>query len=215
MRTTLAMRNPAHTPHPRKPHMRTLRMATLATAFAFSLPASAATYTIDPGHTNVGFKVKHMMVSNVRGNFGDVSGTVEYDAAKPEATKVQATVKVVTINTGDAKRDEHLRAPDFFDAVAFPEIRFASTSVQNISASGFDVAGTLTMHGVSKPITFRFTTPSAEVKDPWGNTKSGFTATARINRQDWGVSWSKTTDQGGVVVSDEVDIEIEVELNRK
>jgi len=194
---------------------RSLRLALSAAVLGLGLPAAAATYAIDPGHTNVGFKVKHMMVSNVRGSFGEVTGTVEYDAAKPEATKVQAVVKAASIKTGDAKRDEHLVAPDFFDAVKFPEIKFSSTSVKNVSDAGFDVVGDLTMHGVTKPITFRFTKPSAEAKDPWGNTKSGFTATSKINRQEWGVSWSKTTDQGGVVVSDEVEIEIEVELNKK
>ncbi|MFM2244381.1 MAG: hypothetical protein RL071_455, partial [Pseudomonadota bacterium] len=141
---------------------RSLRLALSAAVLGLGLPAAAATYAIDPGHTNVGFKVKHMMVSNVRGSFGEVTGTVEYDAAKPEATKVQAVVKAASIKTGDAKRDEHLVAPDFFDAVKFPEIKFSSTSVKNVSDAGFDVVGDLTMHGVTKPITFRFTKPSAE-----------------------------------------------------
>lgn len=189
--------------------------ALLALSAALSLPASAATYEIDAGHTNVGFKVKHMMVSWVRGSFGVVSGTVEFDAAAPASTKVNAVVAVKSIDTGLADRDEHLRKDDFFDVVKFPEITFASKSVQAVTAEGFDVVGDLTMHGVTKPATFHFTMPAAERKDPWGNTKSGLTATSKINRQDWGLSWNKALDEGGVVVGDEVIIEIDVELSRK
>lgn len=189
--------------------------ALLALTAGLSLPAAAATYEIDAGHTNVGFKVKHMMVSWVRGSFGSVSGTIEYDPAQPAATKVSAKVSVASIDTGVKDRDEHLRGSDFFDVAKFAEIQFTGKEVKAVTADGFDVVGDLTMHGVTKAATFHFTTPAADRKDPWGNTKSGLTATTKINRQDWGLSWNKSLDEGGVVVGDEVIIEIDVELQRK
>jgi polyisoprenoid-binding protein YceI len=189
--------------------------ALLALSASLSLPAAAATYEIDAGHTNVGFKVKHMMVSWVRGSFGTVSGTIEFDAAKPAATKVNAKVNVGSIDTGLKDRDDHLRGADFFDVAKYAEITFTGKEVKAVTADGFDVVGDLNMHGVSKPATFHFTTPAAERKDPWGNIKSGFTATAKINRQDWGLTWNKALDEGGVVVGDEIIIEIDVELSRK
>ena len=177
--------------------------------------ANSATYQIDPTHTHVGFKVKHMMVSWVRGSFSDVSGVVEFDPARPEATKVNATVKVLSVDTGMADRDDHLKKADFFDVTQFPEMKFVSKSVSNISAEGFDVLGDLTIRGVTKPASFRFTTPSEEMKDPWGNYKRGFTASTKVNRKDFGMSFNSVLETGGAMVGDEVFVEVEVEIARK
>lgn len=174
----------------------------------------AETYTIDASHSYVGFKVSHMTVSTVRGEFGEVAGTLEYDPADLAATTVSATVGVISIDTRDEKRDEHLRGAEFFDASQFPEATFASTKIDNIAEDGsFDVVGDLTIHGVTKETTFRFSPVSDEITDPWGNRKRGGSALATINRQDFGVSWNKSLDQGGLAVGDEVILEIELELN--
>ncbi len=181
---------------------------------AFS-PALAATYEIDAAHTRVGFAVSHMMVSTVRGEFGTVSGNVSYDAANVGATTVNAEVAIASIDTREAKRDDHLRSADFFDATAFPKMTFASKSVKNSSASGFDLVGDLTIRGVTKEVTFRVAPISKEYKDPWGNVKAGTSATATVNRQDFGVKWNAALDGGGYVVGDEVKIELDVELLKK
>lgn len=184
----------------------------LLAASAFAAPV---TYEIDPVHSYVGFEVAHMMVSTVRGSFGTVSGTLTWDPAKPAATTATGVVGVTSVDTRDAKRDEHLRAPDFFDAVKFPEMKFVSREVKNVGKDGFDLIGDLTIRGVTKPVTFRVATPAPERTDPWKNVKSGTRATATIDRQDFGVSFNQTLDQGGLLVGDEVKITLDLELNRK
>ncbi len=180
-----------------------------------STSASAATYDVDASHSRVGFSVTHMMVSTVRGEFGTVSGTVDWDPANVAATKVNATVGVVSVDTRDAKRDEHLRSPDFFDAAKFAEMKFVSKSVKNITPEGFDLVGDLTIRGVTKETTFKVKTLPGDRKDPWGNMKTGTRATATINRQDFGVKWNTAIDGGGYIVGDEVAIELDVELGRR
>jgi polyisoprenoid-binding protein YceI len=182
---------------------------------AFSAPSFAASYTVDAGHSRVGFAVSHMMVSTVRGEFGTFSGTVEYDPANVGATKVEGKVTVASVDTRDTKRDEHLKAPDFFDAAKFPEMTFKSKAVKNITDTTFDVVGDLTIHGVTKEVTLKVNKLAADRKDPWGNTKSGTRAVATINRQDFGMTWNKALDGGGYIVGDEVTIEIDAELTRK
>lgn len=186
--------------------------------FVLSLlsPAQAATYSIDASHTHVGFAVKHMMVSTVRGEFGTVSGTVEFDPAKLTATSVTAEVAVDSVDTREAKRDGHLKSPDFFDASAFPKMNFVSKKVQNVGADGsMELVGDLTIRGVTKSVVFKVSPFSKEYKDPWGTTKVGTTATTTINRQDFGVKWNTALDGGGYVVGDEVSITLDVELNKK
>ncbi|MDP2310412.1 MAG: YceI family protein [Pseudomonadota bacterium] len=180
-----------------------------------SSSAFAATYDVDATHSRVGFSVTHMMVSTVRGEFGSASGTVDWDPANVGATKVNATVGVTSIDTRDAKRDDHLRSPDFFDVAKFAEAKFVSKSVKNITAEGFDLVGDLTIHGVTKETTFKVKNLPADRKDPWGNMKTGTRATATINRQDFGVKWNTQLDGGGYVVGDEVAIELDIELARK
>lgn len=177
-------------------------------------PALAATYTVDASHTRVGFSVTHMTVSTVRGEFGTVSGTVDYDPANIAATKVNAKVAITSVDTREPKRDDHLRSPDFFDAAQFPEMTFVSKSVKNVKKGAFDLVGDLTIRGVTKEVTLKVSPFTAEVKDPWGNLKVGTRATATINRQDFGVSWNKALDTGGYIVGDDVTIELDIELGR-
>jgi polyisoprenoid-binding protein YceI len=175
-------------------------------------PAVAATFTIDRAHSGVGFKVKHLMVSNVRGTFDDFAGTVVYDPADPQSWQVVATIQATSIDTGDPKRDDHLRTADFFDVATHPTLIFKSTGVTANKDGTFLLAGDLTMHGVTKPVTLTLEV-NGTIKDPWGNTKAGFTATGKLNRADFGLTWNKALETGGVVVGDEVTLMLDVEAN--
>jgi polyisoprenoid-binding protein YceI len=180
-----------------------------------SLPAFAATYEVDPVHSQVGFSVTHMTVSTVRGVFGKVTGTVEYDPANVAATKVNGTVSIDSVDTNNADRDKHLVSPDFFDATQFPSMTFTSKAVKNVTKTTFDLVGDLTIRGVTKEVTFKVNRLAPDMKDPWGNVKSGTIATTTINRQDFGVAWNTKLDQGGYVVGDDVAISLELELLKK
>lgn len=195
--------------------MSVFRPVALAGALAFAAPAFAASYTLDAGHTRVGFAVTHMTVSTVRGEFTSVSGTVDYDPANLAATKVSAKVGATSISTRDTDRDDHLRSPDFFDVAKYADLSFVSTAVKNPTAQGFDLVGNLTIHGVTKEVTFHVKPFSPEVKDPWGNLKVGTSATTVINRKDFGLVWNKQLDSGGYIVGDEVTIDLDVEMGRK
>lgn len=168
-----------------------------------SMSLFAAPYSVDVSHSSVGFKVKHMMISTVSGNFSAFSGA--YDLEKGVLKSLNGTVKVKTINTGIAKRDDHLRSADFFDATTYPDMTFAMTAQK-----GKTVMGNLTMHGVTKAIKLTMNM-GGEVVDPWGNKRSGFTLNGTLNRKDFGLTWNKAMEAGGVVVGDDVQITIEVE----
>lgn len=174
----------------------------------------AQKYTIDPSHTKAQFAVRHLMVSTVRGEFTKVQGWVEYDEKKPEAIRIEATIDAASINTGEPKRDEHLKSPDFFDVAKFPAITFRSKSARR-TANGLAVTGDLTMHGVTKEIVLNVEGPTPEVRDPWGNYRRGATATAKVNRKDFGLTWNAVLETGGVAVGDEVTITIDVEAVRQ
>lgn len=195
--------------------MRLFHTATFLALAAAPALAGAATYDIDSSHSVASFTVRHLMVSNVRGEFAKTTGTVVYDEKDPTKSTVEATVDVSTINTRDPKRDGHLKSPDFFDAEKFPTITFKSTKVEKAGQGKLKVTGNLTMHGVTKPVTLDVEGPSGEVKDPWGNTKVGASATTKINRNDFGVKWNAPVPTGGVVVGEEVTINLEVELLKK
>ena len=174
---------------------------------------SAEEYKIDPAHSKAQFSVKHLMMSNVRGEFGKISGTAVFDEKNPGATKIDATLDTATINTGVAQRDEHLRGADFFDAAKFPTLTFKSKSAQK-SADGLAVTGDLTMHGVTKEVVLNIEGPSSEIKDPWGNLRRGATATTKIKRSDFGLTWNKALETGGMMVGDDIAITIDVEASR-
>ncbi len=175
-------------------------------------PAVAATFTIDRAHSGVGFKVKHLMVSNVRGSFNDFAGTVVYDPADPKSWQVEATIQATSIDTGDSKRDDHLRSADFFDVATHPTLTFKSTGVTANKDGTYLLTGDLTMHGVTKPVTLNLEA-NGMIKDPWGTTKAGFTATGKLNRTDFGLTWNKALETGGVVVGEEITLMLEVEAN--
>jgi polyisoprenoid-binding protein YceI len=189
-----------------------LRSMTLALALAVSAPAMASDWKIDDGHTTVNFSVKHMVVTNQRGNFDKFEGTVMLDDKDVKKSSVDIKIDAASINTKNAKRDEHLRSPEFFDTAKFPAITFKSTKVENGKKGGFKVTGDLTMHGVTKPVVLAVDKPSSEVTDPWGNVHVGSRATTTIKRQDFGLSWATTTKTGEAMVGDDVNIEIELEL---
>lgn len=184
---------------------------------ALTLPAfaAAATWTIDPDHSSIGFKVKHLMVANVKGNFEKHSGTVDINEKDITKSKVEISIDTNSINTNVQKRDEHLRSADFFDVAKFPTMTFVSKKVAKAGKDKLKVTGDLTLHGVTKEVVLDVEGPSAESKDPWGNTRKGATATTRINRKDFGLNWNKALETGGVLVGEEVIINIEVELIRK
>ena len=189
----------------------TIAVAVLAGLFALAGAAFSQTvYDIDAAHSAARFSVRHMMVSNVRGEFAKLSGSVVYDSADPAATKIDATIDAASINTNNERRDAHLKSPDFFDAAKFPTMTFASKRAWK--ADGIlQVEGALTMHGVTRDVVLRIEGPTPEQKDPMGNTRIGAAATTKVNRKDYGLTWNKALESGGVVVSDEVAITIDVE----
>ncbi len=175
----------------------------------------ASTWQIDPAHSAAQFAVRHMMVSTVRGEMGKVTGTVNIDEGDVTKSSVEATIDATGINTREPKRDDHLRSPDFLDTAKYPTITFKSTKISKMPDNHYQVAGDLTLHGVTQPIVLDVTGSSTPVKDPMGNTKLGGSATTRINRQEFGVAWSKSLDGGGVLVGDQVDVTIDLELVQK
>jgi polyisoprenoid-binding protein YceI len=170
---------------------------------------AAEEYKIDRAHSSVGFAVRHMVVSKVKGEFNEWSGTILYDDKDISKSSVEVTIKTASVDTKDVKRDEHLRSADFFDVEKHPEIIFKSKRIEK-SDDGYVAVGDLTLRGVTKEIQISFEI-AGMITDPYGNTRMGLSASTKINRQDFGVSWSKTLDTGGLVVSDDVDIEIEIE----
>ncbi|MFZ9594665.1 MAG: YceI family protein [Bdellovibrionia bacterium] len=175
--------------------------------------AWAKDYKIDPGHSNVGFTATHL-ISRVNGSFKEFSGSLSFDSAKPEASKVSAEVTVATVDTNEPKRDQHLQGADFFDAAKFPKMTFVSRKVSVEAKNRFKMQGDLSLHGVVKPVTFDVEY-LGEAQDPWGATRLGFTATSKINRKDFGMNWNKVLDQGGLLVGEEVGIQLNIEAIEK
>ena len=173
------------------------------------------TYSIDPAHSVADFKVRHLMVSNVRGEFSGVTGIVSFDPQNPANSKIDAIIPAATIQTRDAQRDAHLKSGDFFDVEQFPEIKFVSTRVARNSDEEYKVTGDLTIHGVTKTVTLDVEGPTPEVKDPWGNVKAGASAKTKVNRKDFGLVWNVALETGGVLVGEEVSIHLDLELARQ
>lgn len=192
-------------------------MHAVAVLALLALPALAAaeTWSIDADHSSVGFTVRHMMVSNVKGSFGTFSGTVEVDEKDIARSKVSVTIDAASINTGVAKRDEHLRSADFFDTARYPTMTYVSKKVEKSGKDRLKVYGDLTLRGVTRPVVLDVEGPTAAYRDPWGKTRRGASATAAINRRDFGLTWNKVIEAGGVLVGDEVKIILEMEFIRK
>jgi polyisoprenoid-binding protein YceI len=172
----------------------------------------SAVYSIDPVHTTVGFGVRHVMVSTAHGQFNKVAGTVLIDDADLARSKIDVTIDTASIDTRDAKRDEHLRGPDFFDVAKYPTMRFVSSRIEKAASGALLATGSLTLHGVTRPVTLTIESVAPPSKAPWGATLRGATATGRISRKDYGLVWNKTLETGGVAIGDDVDLAIDVEL---
>lgn len=174
--------------------------------------ALASTWNIDQEHSNIGFKVRHLMVSNVKGSFGKVQGIINIDEKDLTRSNVKVTIDTASIDTGVDKRDAHLRSPDFLDVDKFPTMTFVSTKVAKNGKGRLKVTGDLTLHGVTRPVMLDVEELSREGKDPMGNLRRGASATTKISRKDFGIGWNKVLETGGVVVGDEIAIGIDIEI---
>ncbi len=170
------------------------------------------TYQLDPAHSSAHFVVRHMMISNVRGTFTKLEGTVEYDPDKPGETKIDAAIDAASISTREPQRDAHLRSADFLDVEKYPTLTFRSRRVEAAGEGEAKVTGDLTIHGVTREVTLKVEGPTPEMKDPWGNLRLGAAASTRIKRSDFGLTYNAALETGGFLVGDEIKIEIEVEL---
>ncbi len=170
------------------------------------------TWNIDPVHSAAEFKVKHMMISNVKGQFTGLTGSLSLDEGDIAKSLVQATIEAASINTREPQRDAHLKSADFFDVEKFPTLTFKSTRVSRIGDGELQLTGDLTIHGVSREVVLKVEGPSSPTKDPWGGVRIGLSATTKINRKDFGLTWNTALETGGIVVGEEVAITLELEL---
>jgi polyisoprenoid-binding protein YceI len=190
---------------------RKLLAAAVLTTLA-ALPLRAETFVVDPTHSEVSFQIRHM-VSNVRGRFNDFAGTVNMDPKNLPGSSVEFHIKATSIDTNVADRDKHLRSADFFDVEKYPEITFKSKSIKPAGKDKYNVTGALTMHGVTKDVTLPVSF-LGEGKDPWGGTRAGFETATTLDRKAYGIVWNKAIDNGGVLLGDDVKIEINLETKK-
>jgi polyisoprenoid-binding protein YceI len=174
--------------------------------------AASSTWNIDPVHSVAEFKVKHMMISNVKGHFTGVKGVLTLDETNPTNSRLEATIDAASITTRDAQRDAHLKSADFFDVEKFPVLSFKSTRVSRAADGELAVAGELTIHGITRNVVFAVENPTPPAKDPWGNTRIGLSASTKINRKDFGLNWNAALETGGILVGDEVTITLDVQF---
>jgi polyisoprenoid-binding protein YceI len=196
--------------------MRRLIVSTFAIV-TLALPAlgQASTWEIDSAHSSAQFAVRHLMVSTVRGDFRKVSGAVNLDDKDPTKSTVDATIDVTSINTGIEKRDDHLKSPDFFDVAKYPSMTFKSKKIQSAGGEGkYKITGDLTLHGATKEVVLDFEGNLKPVKDPMGKTRVGGMASTKLNRKDFGLTWNKALETGGVVVGDDVTVTIDLEMTQ-
>ncbi len=184
-----------------------------AMALARSAMADTAEWALDGSHSRVGFSVSHLVVSTVTGRFKQVSSKVELDESNLTNSQVDLSIKVDSIDTDEPKRDEHLKSPDFFDAKKFPTIAFKSSKIVKVAGNKYKLTGDLTIHGVTKPITLDAIVSDA-IKNPWGKMVRGVKLTGKLNRSQYGLKWNKTLETGGVLVGEEVTLDIQVELDK-
>lgn len=170
-----------------------------------------STWKIDPAHSAIEFRVRHMMISNVRGEFKNFEGTVEFSPEAPENTRVEITIDTASIDTKVGDRDAHLRSADFFESETYPQATFKSTRVEVLDAAHAKLQGDLTIKGISKPVVLEVEFAGVQT-NPWGSQAAGFTAWTKINRKDWGLGWNVALETGGVLVGDDIALTIELEL---
>ena len=173
-----------------------------------------STWNIDPAHTVVEFKVKHMMISNVRGQFAKAAGVLTLHAGRPEGSRIVACVDAASLDTHDSQRDVHLKSVDFFDADNFPTLSFESKSIRVVRPGELTVEGDLTIRGVSRRAAFDVEGPTPPMKDPWGNTRIAVSATTTISRKEFGLTWNSVLESGGILVGDEITISLDVQFVR-
>lgn len=171
-----------------------------------------STWKIDAVHSVAEFKVKHMMISNVKGQFTGVSGSLALDEGDITSSRVEATIDAASINTRDPQRDAHLQSAEFFDVPKFPTLSFRSTSISRKTSGLLAVEGDLTVHGVTRRVMFSVEGPSPEAKDPWGNTRIGLSAETKVNRKDFGLVWNSTLETGGILIGDDVTISLDIQF---
>src|SRR5277367_4154478 len=193
--------------------MQALRKSAIFTALV-ALAAAAASaqvtkWQIDPAHSEADFTIKHMGISNVHGRFGNINGTLNLDDKDITKSNIDATVDITSVDTGVAQRDQHLKSPDFFDAAKYPEMAFAGKGLTNNNGQ-LQLTGDLTIHGVTKPVTFALDGPSKEQLDPYGKIRRGFSATTTIHRQDYGLTWNGNLKSGDTVLGDDVKVELDI-----
>jgi polyisoprenoid-binding protein YceI len=191
---------------------RMLIAAGLAGSLSFPVFAGTTTWQIDPKHSSAQFAVTHLMISTVRGEFHQVNGTVVVDDVDVSRSSVNVAIDATTVDTREPDRDKHLMSPDFFDVAKYPVLAFKSTKVESAGPGKLKITGDLTIRGVTKQAVLEVTAPKPPIKDPWGFERTAVSGSAKINRQDFGVAWNKTLDAGGVVVGDEVSINLDVEM---
>ncbi len=177
-----------------------------------TLTPTTTTWNIDPAHSVAEFKVKHMMISNVKGQFAKISGMLKLDESGPAKSRVDAVIDAASIETRDAQRDAHLKSGDFFDVEKFPTLSFTSSNVSLVREGELAVEGDLTIRGVTRKVVFSVEGPTPPTKDPWGNTRVAVSATTKINRKDFGLTWNAALETGGILVGDEVTITLDVEF---
>jgi polyisoprenoid-binding protein YceI len=173
---------------------------------------ATTTWNLDPVHSVAEFKVKHMMISNVKGQFTGIKGMLTLDEANVIDSYVEASIEAASINTRDPQRDAHLKSADFFDVDKFPSLSFKSTRVSRAGDGELAVTGNLTIHGITRNVVFTVEGPTPPAKDPWGNTRLGLSASTKINRKDFGLTWNAALETGGILLGDEVTITLEVQF---
>jgi polyisoprenoid-binding protein YceI len=186
--------------------------ATMTTTTTVLPQTSTTTWNIDPAHSVAEFKVKHMMIANVKGHFTKVSGTLVRDESDPANDRVEATIDATSVHTRDEQRDAHLKSADFFDVEKFPTLHFKSSGISIVRDGELSVEGDLTIHGVTRKVRFAVEGPTPPTKDPWGNTRVAISASTKINRKDFGLTWNAALETGGILVGDEVTITLDVEF---
>ena len=173
---------------------------------------TTTTWNIDPAHTVAEFKVKHMMIANVKGHFSRVSGVLIRDESDPAKDRVEATIEAASIETRDEQRDGHLKSPDFFDIEKFPTLHFKSTDIRVVGKEELSVEGDLTIRGVTRKVRFAVEGPTPPAKDPWGNTRIGVSASTKISRKDFGLTWNVALETGGILVGDDITITLDAQF---